>query len=197
MAHEHRRTDSALKRQCIWVERVQRWARACRERVSVAEDAQWRSLERSGLTSRGGETHKQGPRPWSSHFAHTLPTERLDDSREYMELSAHHRSHARHLRIAWLDETYHPDVYYYDVLRTHLQAFGHNVETRRPPMRAGDANQRKQATGQPVPFSEIDNEARQFDVVIASFGWMSDENPSRRVRRLPGWQTDTGALCKP
>ena len=112
-----------------------------------------------------------------------------------MELSAHHRAHARPLRIAWLDETYHPDVYYYDVLRTHLQAFGHSVETRRPPMRPGDAGERKQATGQPVPFREIDDEARQFDVVVASFGWMFDENPSRAVRRLPGWQTDTGALC--
>ena len=109
-----------------------------------------------------------------------------------MELSALHRSHERHLRVAWLDETYHPDVYYYDVLRTHLQAFGHSVETRRPPMRAGDASQRKQATGQPVPFSEIDGEARQFDVVLVSFGWMFDENPSQTIRRLPGWQTDTG-----
>ena len=108
------------------------------------------------------------------------------------QLSALHRSHERHLRVAWLDETYHPDVYYYDVLRTHLQAFGHSVETRRPPMRAGDASQRKQATGQPVPFSEIDGEARQFDVVLVSFGWMFDENPSRTIRRLPGWQTDTG-----
>ena len=113
-----------------------------------------------------------------------------------MELSAHHRAHARHLRVAWLDETYHPDVYYYDVLRTHLQAFGHSVETRRPPVRAGDAGQGKQATGQPVPFSEIDGEARQFDVVLVSFGWMFDENPSRTIRRLPGWQTDTGALCE-
>ena len=66
MAHEHRRTDGALKRGCIWVERVQRWARACRERVSVAEDALWRSLERSGLTRCGGDTHKYGP-PASSH----------------------------------------------------------------------------------------------------------------------------------
>ena len=109
-----------------------------------------------------------------------------------MQLSALHRSHERHLRVAWLDETYHPDVFYYDVLRTHLQAVGHSVETRRPPMRAGDASQRKQATGQPVPFSEIDGEARQFDVVLVSFGWMFDENPSQTIRRLPGWKTDTG-----
>ena len=99
-------------------------------------------------------------------------------------------------------------MYYYDALRTHLQAFGHSVETRRPPMRAGDAGLWPAArTGllamqqaiehKPVPFSEIDDEARQFDVVIASFGWMNDENPQHRVRLLPGWQTDTGALCTP
>ena len=128
--------------------------------------------------------------PFSSSAPFRAPSWRRAPGR--MELSALHRSHERHLRVAWLDETYHPDVYYYDVLRTHLQAFGHSVETRRPPMRAGDASQRKQATGQPVPFSEIDGEARQFDVVLVSFGWMFDENPSQTIRRLPGWQTDTG-----
>ena len=99
------------------------------------------------------------------------------------------------MRIAWLDETWHPEVYYYDVLRVHLQAFGHSVETRKPPLLMGDARGGKQASGQPVPFHGVDGEARQFDVVVVSFGWMYDETPSRSIRRLPAWLRETGAFC--
>ena len=98
------------------------------------------------------------------------------------------------LRIAWLDETSHPSVEYYDALSTHLRTLGHSVEVRRPPFRRGDMGNGP-PRGQPVPFREIENEAQQFDVVVASFSWMNDESPGKSIRKLPAWRNGTGAFC--